>query len=313
MTKRKPAQIFTARPASASRTTRGVTRLTHTTPFPNLLLDEVMPRLNDTQWRLLCVIVRQTLGWQSGSSGERKERDWMTRSQLMARTGRNSEALSAAIDALVYQGMIEVQDSEGRALSSTVKRRGHRGRSYYALAEPWRQRIGLTRPLQPQMSNALLSSASSDFRDWPEKTEYVEAGKSNGTKETLTKVISTKRSYSKEELSRNSDELNFNQESGSKKCDDVQLGQDPEIVSFIALFKATASRAELPAPPVDLTSEELCRLKAWLTDSEEKTVSLLLEKYFGSRLSYIVRRQHSLSAFLDSRHILPLQRKAPDI
>jgi len=30
---------------------------TNTTPFPNYLLNEVMPTLKDTEWRLLCVIV----------------------------------------------------------------------------------------------------------------------------------------------------------------------------------------------------------------------------------------------------------------
>jgi hypothetical protein len=166
--------------------------------------------------------------------------------------------------------------------------------------------------LQSRTSKSLLSSAYPDFHDWPEKTEYVGAGKANETKETLTKVISTKKRPSKEEVSRNYHESNFSQESGSKKIDDEQLGQDQEIVSFIARFKATASRAGLPNPPVELTSEELCRLKEWLTSSEEKSVSVLLEKYFGSRLSYILRRQYSLSAFLDSRHILLLQGNSRD-
>jgi hypothetical protein len=166
--------------------------------------------------------------------------------------------------------------------------------------------------VQSRKSNSLLSSANSDFHDWAEKTEYVGSGKSNGTKETSTKEILTKWILVKEEDSRNDHELNFNQGSGSKHCDDEQLGQDQEIVSFIALFKAMASRAGLPNPPDELTPEELCRLKTWLTGREEKSVSVLLEKYFGSRLSYILRRQYSLSAFLDSRHILPLQGNAPD-
>lgn len=34
-------------------------------PFPRVLVDEVMPDLTDTEWRVLTVIVRQTIGWQS--------------------------------------------------------------------------------------------------------------------------------------------------------------------------------------------------------------------------------------------------------
>ncbi len=66
--------------------------LLRTTPFPNHLLDNAMPRLRDTEWRLLCVLVRQTLGWQNKSEGGRKQRDWLTQAQLKKRTGRDSAA-----------------------------------------------------------------------------------------------------------------------------------------------------------------------------------------------------------------------------
>ena len=77
------------------------------TPFPSYLLDDVMPLLSDTEWRLLCVFVRQTLGWEDGQGG-RKRADWLTQSQLKARTGRASEAVSRAIDGLVQKGLIQV-------------------------------------------------------------------------------------------------------------------------------------------------------------------------------------------------------------
>ncbi len=100
-------------------------------PFPTALVDEQMPHLKDTEWRLLCVIVRQTLGWQSGKG--RKKRDWMSQSQLMTRTGRNSAALSAALDALVRKNLIECCDKEGEPLITPQQRRRHRGRVYFAL------------------------------------------------------------------------------------------------------------------------------------------------------------------------------------
>lgn len=108
--------------------------MTGTTPFPNHLIDRELPRLRDTEWRLLCVVVRQTVGWRR-ASGERKESDWLTQSQLMRRTGRSSEALAAAIDGLVKRGLIRVRSVAGDDLPTASLRRRHRGHLYYSLAE----------------------------------------------------------------------------------------------------------------------------------------------------------------------------------
>ncbi len=61
-------------------------------------------------------------------------RPWMSQSQLMKRTGRNSAALSAALDALVRKNLIECGDAEGEPLLTPQQRRRHRGRVYFALA-----------------------------------------------------------------------------------------------------------------------------------------------------------------------------------
>lgn len=103
------------------------------TGIPNALIDEVMPTLKDTEWRLLCVIARQTIGWVDGN-GKRKQRDWMSQSQLIAKTGRNSAALSAALDALVRKNLVECQAENGELLEVPEKRRSHRGRVYFSLA-----------------------------------------------------------------------------------------------------------------------------------------------------------------------------------
>ena len=105
-----------------------------TTPVPNALLDQVMPILRDTELRVLLVVVRQTRGWQDGpSSAQRKERDWLTQSQLMGRTGRGSGAVAHAVDALVQASLIEVQDRAGTPLKTAAERRRHLGRLYYRL------------------------------------------------------------------------------------------------------------------------------------------------------------------------------------
>jgi phage replication O-like protein O len=90
-----------------------------TTPFPNQLLDGAMPHLTDTEWRVLCVVVRQTFGWQ-------KRSDWLSHAQLKRRTGRQSAAISRAIDRLVRAGLLTVTDRFGRPLgTSEMRRRSH--------------------------------------------------------------------------------------------------------------------------------------------------------------------------------------------
>lgn len=107
--------------------------LVGTTPFPNFLLDRVMPRLRDTEWWLLTVIVRQTFGWGQ-EDGSRKETDWLSQFQLKRRTGRSSAPVSRAIDVLVRSGLIIVRDSFGRDLTSAAMRRRSHSRLSFAIS-----------------------------------------------------------------------------------------------------------------------------------------------------------------------------------
>lgn len=102
-----------------------------TTPFPNVLLDELMPGLSDSAWKVLCVIVRSTAGWHH-SPGRRKQRDWITHQQLKARTGKESAAISKAISHLVALEVIVVESFNGTHLASPGIRRTA-GRLYYRL------------------------------------------------------------------------------------------------------------------------------------------------------------------------------------
>lgn len=108
-----------------------------TTPVPVALIDRVMPTLRDTELRVLLVVVRQTLGWQVGKDPyRRKERDWLTQSQLMRRTGRASGAVASAVDGLVRRGLIDVLDGSDRLLMTPAERRRCLGRLYYRLHRP---------------------------------------------------------------------------------------------------------------------------------------------------------------------------------
>lgn len=159
--------------------------LSRTSPFPNALIDEVMPCLNDTQWRVLCVIVRQTLGWHDRQTGTRKARDWLTQSQLKARTGRNTEALAAAIETLVKQDYIVVEGKTGNPLDLPEKRRAYRDRCYYRLADVWLQRIGLRITKFPGKDLMHVARVVSQHQE--RRTEFDGIEKSNRTKETQTK------------------------------------------------------------------------------------------------------------------------------
>lgn len=116
-----------------------MSRLPHqlegTTPFPNLLLDGVMPKLSDTEWRLLCVVVRQTYGWRL-PDGSRKPLDWLSHAQLRRKTGRSSAAISRAIDCLVRRKLLAVRDLNGQILVTAAERRRSRHRLGFSLNEP---------------------------------------------------------------------------------------------------------------------------------------------------------------------------------
>ncbi len=91
-----------------------------------------MPLLKDTEWRVLCVIVRQTIGWL-GTDGQPKTSDWITRRQFMERTGRHAEAISEAVAGLIEKRLIRACDEAGNLLSQPSQRRNARGRIQYGL------------------------------------------------------------------------------------------------------------------------------------------------------------------------------------
>lgn len=96
-------------------------------PLPLFVVDEIMPGLRDTEWRILVVVLRQTL-----TNGSDKAA-WLSHSELCARTGRASEAVSGAIDALVRARLLEVVNEWGVLRGSGSERRRERGRLYYRI------------------------------------------------------------------------------------------------------------------------------------------------------------------------------------
>ncbi len=118
-------------------------------PVPLRLVDEVMPRLRDTELRIMLVVLRQTWGWKAdcskgsksegyrAESSKRKRRDWLSHSQLCRRTGRSSDAVSGAVASLVEAGLLVVEDAGGTALATPEQRRRCLGRLYFRPGDIW--------------------------------------------------------------------------------------------------------------------------------------------------------------------------------
>lgn len=100
---------------------------------PDHLYDVILPQVTDCEWRLLSIILRQTLGWQDGV-GTYKAWDWLSHSQLKARMRHSSSTVSKTIASLVNKGLIEVATSNGKLLNTALERRNARTRLYYRLS-----------------------------------------------------------------------------------------------------------------------------------------------------------------------------------
>lgn len=77
------------------------------TKTPNLLIDRLMPVLRDTELRVLLVVLRATTGWNRDGRAVT-----ITYRELMARTGRHTEAISRALGRLERLGAIQLEFPE---------------------------------------------------------------------------------------------------------------------------------------------------------------------------------------------------------
>lgn len=144
----------------------------------------MLPTLSGPQWQLLTVIVRQTLGWHNPATGRRKTSDWLSHRQLKARTGRGSEAVSHAVDALVRRELIEVRDEGGRLLATAEERRRSCSRLFYSLAPHLLARF------QPPQSRPQMEGALDEPPDEASASVPVSrTGKPATTKETETNYL----------------------------------------------------------------------------------------------------------------------------
>ena len=94
--------------------------------LPVLFVDDVLPTLKDTELRVLLAVLRQT-----HVAGRERASAWITSGELRRRTGRASEAVSAAIGSLSGRGLLAITDGSGRQLETPSERQCATGRRLY--------------------------------------------------------------------------------------------------------------------------------------------------------------------------------------
>lgn len=253
--------------------------LSKTTPFPNYLIDEVMPKVRDTEWRLVCVIVRQTLGWSDGT-GRRKEQDWLTHAQLKRRMNRAAAAVSQAVDRLVSLGLIEVRNEAGDALSTAARRRREPGRLYFRLHP---------RLIQAWEGPRSLSSPESSVSE----VRKAKTTKENGTKVKETPLLTSE-----------------SEDGGSSSSRPEHTGRIPPadqaaIDAFVLEFSRLYS-SQFACQPPPVSGGDLMLLHEKLGSIGGAQLIRGLPQFFGSELSFAVRQRHSLESFLHSTMMLKL-------
>lgn len=80
----------------------------------NYLFDVVMPSLKPNAWKVLCFVIRQTIGWKDREGG-RKQTDQLSYSQLRKGTGIASDmTLHAALKELLKAKLVKCQKGKHR-------------------------------------------------------------------------------------------------------------------------------------------------------------------------------------------------------
>jgi hypothetical protein len=101
------------------------------TVFDNYILDEIMPDLSGSAWKVLTVVIRQTVGWVAKDAKtvrDRKKWDWISYSQFRKKTGIASDAtVSKALKECLAANYI-LRHVEGS---------GQAARYYYSLNEEY--------------------------------------------------------------------------------------------------------------------------------------------------------------------------------
>jgi len=259
------------------------------TPFPNALIDTIMPTLKDTELRLLFIVVRQTLGWQETAFASRKEHDWLTQRQLMQRTGRASAAVSQAIDALVKRNLIEVVSETGELLHTPQARQHYAGRLLFRLAPHL-----LTTDAPQERLSGDRAVSSSESKQGCLKSEVRKA---NTTKETEYKKKPngvTPRIFSGNEKKKKASPA----ASDNDETLESSLRPDSDIRRFLLLYRDLfahySPRGEMPYIVWEKDGKLVQRL---LKQYSYDRLAELLKAFFASQDAWVRKCGYALTCF----------------
>ena len=162
----------------------------NTTQIPHLIIRRWMPLLGDVELRILLVVADQTLGWiEDPETKRRKEKDWISQSQLMKKINRSDRAIQNSLKRLVDElRIIQAHDESGELLDSPQKRMKCGGKIFY--------RLSLKNPEQATLEN---SSGVGKMEGYPQPPNILRAKNFRATKETGF----TKKSYRTSKLAGN--------------------------------------------------------------------------------------------------------------
>lgn len=104
-------------------------------PVPAFYFD-ILSELKPSTVVVLLIVLRQTLGWTDKQTGWRKEREWISQSQLALRSGLNRETVGIAVQALIGHGLVRAETEDEEPLHDPKARRRNRGRIYYRPVVP---------------------------------------------------------------------------------------------------------------------------------------------------------------------------------
>jgi len=268
--------------------------------LPTSLVREVMPSLKLGELKVLLVVADQTLGWIDPRTGRRKEADWLTHSQLKARTGCASEAVSGAIDALVRRGLIMVTSEAGEPLSTPQERRRHRGKLFYALSERLlaevRPSLNVESPVDKSVDNC---RGATDAGSETETTDSQFGGNARQSE------------YRQPKTTKSSSDRNITPNGGAPSMapSPMSVGKvrqdrspsspaNPDVRRFLGLYRALfRQRSQHDEPPPISWGKDGKLVKDLLSIYPYGRLADLLAGYFALDDPWVRKRGYSLGAF----------------
>lgn len=245
----------------------------NTTQTPNIIFNGLMKEMTDTELRVVLVVIRATYGWIADrETGMRKEEDWISHYQLKEKTGRQSGALSNAIDSCIQKGWIEARDSKGNLLNTKGKRKGKN--IYYRIGK----KIMITTSSESEKVRVTSSETANAETANAETEDYK---RNSYTKETLNKTGLAKPTKRKD--------IEFSKEDYKKVVSAYEnlKGIKPQGGEYLPIQQTIKTMFMSGRTP-----EQIISCMEWFADSEAeiweqwniKTVKLKLPEFLSGKL-----------------------------